>query len=503
MRNARFSLAQQFINIGLAIGLVPYLLWQLGTQGYGLWLVLQLFNIFGLMALADLGFQGALIRHFVRHHAHGEVAEFQRLLSTALALFAAIGVTCALAVALFAQTAFTALFDIPAPQQSTMRLALTVYSLNLAVSFPLLVIKAVYSGTQDVATLKLWEVIERIIFALLVVGTLFIERSLLALVVCELVALVIAAAALTVAARRRHRPWCSPRLSLVSGRGLDKVASMSGLMFVYNAANQLFVKGPEVLVGMTLGASALAYFTIATRIPRVLKSLQSAINAAVLPHASLLEAQSGTAGAKGRFTLAGLRTSYLVMVPVSVFLIVFAPEILHLWVGEDYVWLRTFMVAALAWQVFGIVGTFGGATLTSNAQLRMPAWASLALNAGLLTVLAFTLERIGLAGLFAALLAAGLIGSGIMLQAVHHANGFGYAAFGRSVVVGPVMLSGAIGLGLFSAARWLALAHGYSALLFATLAAGLVYLATLYALILAPHERLAVTRLFARTQKSR
>lgn len=498
MRNTSFSLFQQIVNIGIGIMLVPFLLWQLGTQGYGLWLTLQLFNIFGLMALADLGFQGALIRHLVKYRSSGDVAAFRRLLSTALALFTLIGLLGAGGIIIFAQTIFTSMFEVPGSQQSVMRLALTVYAVHLAISFPLLVFKAVFSGTQDVATLKLCEAIERVVFAALVVGVLLIEKSLLALVICDLAALAITAVIIVISAKRRHPQWCSAHVSLVTFRGLDEVASMSGLVFVYNAANQLFVKGPDVLVGIILGPSALAYVTIATRIPRVLKTLQSAVNAAVLPHASLLDTQTGDLDAKGRFTLAGLRASYLVMVPASLFLIVFAQEVLAFWVGDSYAWLGPFMVAAFIWQLLGTVSTFGGATLTSNAQIKKPAWALLVVNAGLLGLLASSLDRLGLPGLFVALLVASAVGSAIMLSAVAYANGFGYRTFARSVIYGPVMVSGLTGLALFSTAHRLASPYGDVALLLAAGGAGCLYLAMLYTVVLLPSEKHGIKRLFAK-----
>ena len=503
LRNTGYSLLQQMVNIGLAIALVPYLLWQLGTQGYGLWLILQLFNIFGLAALADLGFQGALIRHLVRRHAAGEVENFRRLLSTGLALFGVLGLVSAGLVLWFAQTAFVTLFDIPLEHRSAMRLALSVYAVNLAIAFPLLVVKSFYSGIQDVATLKLWEMSERIVSAALIVVVLFFQTSFIALVLCELTAIIVAAALFIALAKRRDPEWFAPGPRLVSRRGMQGVWGMSGLVFLYNLANQLFVKGPEVLVGVLLGPSSLAFFTIATRIPRLLKTLQSAANSAVLPHASLLDAHDSGQGSRQRFALAGLRISYLLIVPVSVFVVVFSPEILMVWLGADYTWLANLMRLAVIWQLAGLVGTFGGATFTSSEDLMRAVWAMLAVNLLLLGFVAAYLERIELPGLFLALLIGSLVGSAVMLRATRHANSFSYWQFARTVVAGPVALSTLLGGALFLGADKFASPFGDVTRLLAAAVAGVVYLALACRLILAPEERLMLDGLFAARRKTR
>jgi hypothetical protein len=55
VRNTLFSIGQSGIAMALALLLVPFLLWRLGTEKYGLWLTLQVFSILGLVSLAELG----------------------------------------------------------------------------------------------------------------------------------------------------------------------------------------------------------------------------------------------------------------------------------------------------------------------------------------------------------------------------------------------------------------------------------------------------------------
>ena len=142
LRNTSFSFIQQSSAMALAIILVPYMLWTLGAERYGLWLTLQLFNIIGLSYLAELGFQGAIVRYLARFDAQGDRAAFRGLLSNGFYLFIAIGAVMASIIIAFAQSGFVELFPIPADLKAEMRLSLTIVGAGLLVGFPGLVIKA-------------------------------------------------------------------------------------------------------------------------------------------------------------------------------------------------------------------------------------------------------------------------------------------------------------------------------------------------------------------------
>src|SRR5213080_2106400 len=78
----------------LAVGffLAPYLIRSLGDARYGVWCVVE--SILAYFTLFDLGIAACLVRFVAKHHATGERADLNRIVSASLGLFlfAAAGV---------------------------------------------------------------------------------------------------------------------------------------------------------------------------------------------------------------------------------------------------------------------------------------------------------------------------------------------------------------------------------------------------------------------------
>ena len=498
-RNTGFSLFQQVSTMLLAIALLPYMLWQLGTERYGLWLILQIFNILGLAYLAELGFHGAIVRRLVRFHAAGDRAGFRRLLWTGFFMFVAIGLVTCIIVVIFAQTVFVDWFDIDARYAAEMKLALSVYAAGLAIGFPTLILKGFFAAQQDVATQKIWETIDRLLFAILIVALLFYSDSLVYMAVLEqAIALAMAGVFLVVAAIR-YGEWFAFRLADVRFAHLRGILRLSGAVFVTNATNHLLLKAPDVLIGAILGPVSLAYYQIAVRLPRVLKTFQGAFNAAVLPYVASIDGESEREmQQKSDFTLQGLRLNYIVITPLAVFLAVFAAQILTVWVGSEYRFLGQYTALYALWIMTSVSITFATATLMRPEHFQKLIYRNLVISAGFVAVLVLGLEGYGLPIAFGAIVASGIASALSALLAFKRANRLSTGQIVRNVLVGPVLLNAAVGGGLFMAASMVFDYSGVVAGLITTLAAGMAHLCIIYAVILRDEEQAFVKRLVTR-----
>lgn len=500
MRNTAFSFGQQVAAMVLAILLVPYMLWSLGAERYGLWLILQLFNIVGLAYLAELGFQGAIVRYLARLHAEGERTAYRGLLASGFALFIAIGVGVGGAIILFANTALAHVFPIAAETREEMRLGLTVIGAGLIAGFPSLVIKAHFAALQDLATTKIWEFIDRLAFAIGVVAILQWTTSLVALVLFEQFLGLALTLVFAVFARRGSGSWFTLDPTLVARRHFRGVARMSGSVFATNLVSQGFNRLPELFVGAMLGPVTLTAYQIATRIPRVIKTLQGSLNAAVMPHIAGLDAAEteDDDASRAAFALRGLRANYLVAVPLIVVVSVLAPVLLEVWVGAEYRALAPYLAAFAAFQLLFLASNFCSATLVRQEHFRLFVRAQLAILGLFLAALSFGLEPIGLEFLFGALILAGLAMGVCVLAVFRQAHGVGARLIASKVLLGPVLLSAFAGMLLLAPGAW-ALFEGFWFAGTATLAlGGLVYAGFIARFVLFPEERAALARFWSR-----
>ena len=502
-RNTAFSVAQQGGAMVLALMLVPAMLWALGPERYGLWLILQLFNILGLAYLAELGFQGALVRYLARFFIDGDEGAFRGLLAAGFVLFAGIGAVMGLGVIAFAQGGLVALFPIPAPHTAEMQSALTIIGAGLFVGFPALVIKAYFSARQELATTKVWELADRVLFALGVVIALQFTTSLVALVLIEQAIAIALTVLFAIRAARLGRGWFS--LSLREARGSMREGHFAGLVrmsrsvFAINLSAQGIARMPELFVGALLGPVSLTAFQLATRIPRAVKTLQGSLNAAVLPHIAALDA-SGGAEARGGFALKGLRANYLVATPLLTAVSIFAPVLLDAWVGEQYRSLAGFLAVFAGFQALLLASNFCGATLVRQEQLRGFVRFNLAVSAVFLAALWWGLDRGGLPFLFAALIATGLALFACMLATFRTAHGIGIGTVLRGAIFGPVVGSGLLCAMLLSPAAIFAAEGLWTIAAIVLPLGGVAYLAAFYGAILTREERVLAAGVMRRLQ---
>ena len=498
-RNTGFSLFQQISTMLLAIALLPYMLWQLGAERYGLWLILQIFNILGLAYLAEMGFHGAIVRRLVRFHAEKDIVGFRRLLWTGFAMFVFIGMLTSILVIVFAQTVFVDWFAIEPQFADEMKLALTIYAAGLAIGFPALILKGFFSAQHDVATQKIWETIDRVLFAIGIVGLLFFSDNLAYMALLEQAIALALMMAFFIVAAKRYSAWFEFHFKDVRFANLRGTLKLSGAVFVTNTTNQLSIRAPEALIGGILGPVSLAHYQIAVRLPRVLKTFQGAFNAAVLPYVASIDGRSeAEARMKSDFTLRGLRLNYIIITPLSVFLIVFAPRILSIWVGSEYEFLGTFTALYAVWILTSVTVTFATATLMRPEHFQRMISRNLVISGLFVAVLLYGLKPYGLSIAFPAIVVSGMASAISALLAFKKANELSTRAIVGSVVIGPILVSGAIGAILFVIASATFELSGLIAGTAMTLLSGFGYLAVLYFWILRNDERAFLKKLVTR-----
>lgn len=446
VRNTLFSVGQQGVSMVVSLLLVPYMLWQLSPERFGLWVTLQIFSISGLVSLAELGFQGAIVRYLVKHLADRNVEGFRRLLVTSFALFLAIGTLCGIAIALFGFLLLLKSFAIPVDQHAEFLAAFYVYAAALVYGFPALTLKSFLSATQNYAVLKIWETIERLLTASAITIALLFSKSILLIVILEQGIGFALFVSFVVFSRVKYREYFSINPRYATRRSLDGVLSMSGLMFLNSSSLVIYLKLPDLVIGHILGPTALAYYSIVTRIPRALKAVQGSLNAAVTPFAAMLDSIKDGIDARRALALRSMRFSFMVFVPIVIGIVVFAEEILTVWLGGRYAFLADNLRIIMVWQLTAFIVSFASTTFTRSEHYSRVVWKGLLVNVLFVGALMWVTGRYGVTGALVVLLLSGVSTMLINLSAIQHANDFSLRDFYASVVRGPILLSSLISI---------------------------------------------------------
>jgi O-antigen/teichoic acid export membrane protein len=313
----------------VAFFLSPYLVRTLGDGRYGVWVFVE--SILAYFTLFDLGIAACVVRFVARHHAAGEHDQLNRLVSSCLALFLALG-----ALAFLAGLALTPVVA-PLMAKSGMDPAeITGFMLlmlgNLALSLPLSVFPSVLDGLErfaaksavrigalafrTAATVALMETRP----GLLGLGLIFTVGNLAEHLVLALLC-------------KRHLPGLRFARKYIDRATLRLVRGYSVDAFLALIAGRVAVQSGTVVIGICLSAPEVTWFAIALRLVEFAKALLRSATTTLTPAVSALEAAGDVAAIRG-VLLNGTRWALYLIVPVHLGLVIFGRPFLAVWMGS-------------------------------------------------------------------------------------------------------------------------------------------------------------------------
>lgn len=330
-KNTLFTLGSHATIVAVQIAAVPILIHKLGTARFG---VLTLaWVMIGYAGHFDLGLGRALTKLTAeRLGGGGDEHEISRLFWTATGLLALLGLVAAAIVAALSPLLVNDVLKIPEhlEQESLITFLL------LAASLPFVFVSAAQRGSLEAQ--QRFDITSAVAvpFSFLSyfgpVVMSFISPNLALAVSALLLSRVLACIVLLVLClrvdpglrsdRRLSRPLAGTLLRF--GGWITASAILAPLV----ASLDRFV------VGALVSAQAVAYYATAFEAVKQVRVVAFAVSGVLFPAFS---ATAGTEQARAEIIFRrGTRGVLLVLFPIAFFCLVFAPEILGVWVGEDF-----------------------------------------------------------------------------------------------------------------------------------------------------------------------
>jgi len=319
------------VNIVVGVLLSPYILHRLGDDAFGLWVLI--FSITGYYGLFDLGIRSSIVRYVATYSATGDRGELDRLISTALFTYSTIG-AIAILVTLSGSYYVASIFRISPDFLHTARWLFLIVGSAVALGFPLGVAGGILEGLQRFYLLNFTSICSILLRALLIVIVLRHGRGLLTvalITVCmPLVSgLVNATVVLRILPLRLH-------FKNVNRNSVRRIATYSSTTFIIIVAGRLRFKTDAMVIGKFIGAAAITYFTIGSRLVDYAGEVVSGLAQVFVPMSSQSDATGDLSGLRKIF-VAGNRACALVIFPMAVILIILGKSVIEAWVGPRYV----------------------------------------------------------------------------------------------------------------------------------------------------------------------
>lgn len=373
-RNALWNLAGLGLPLLVALACIPPLIDALGTPRFGL--LTLLWAVLSYVGLFDLGVGRAMTQRLAAAIGAGREDELSALAADGLALLAGLGIVAGLALWALAPAGIAAL-DL----RELSREALDgTHAIAWALPFVMLTsgLRGAMEASGAFATIN---VVRLATGVLTVLGPLLVVRfgrNDLGDVAWALAAVRVAGCLAYAACVARLLPGAL-RIDRASPARLPPLLRAGGWMTVANLVGPLMSYIDRFVVGAAASMHAVAWYATPQEIVNRLLILPFALSNALFPRLSAMHASQGGEGAVAwSLERLSIGTLFLVLLPVTLVLGVFAGPILEHWVGTEYavegatamlVMCAGVLANAIAHVPFASIQARGGARTTALLQL--------------------------------------------------------------------------------------------------------------------------------------
>jgi O-antigen/teichoic acid export membrane protein len=384
------------LNIGSGIFLMPFTVRHLGQAEYGLWmLVVSMASYFQLL---DMGYGNGLVRHIVAADRQRDTDGVNRIVSTFVCVYGAIGAVACLAIAAMIWWVVPAFPRLSPSQAHTAQVLLAIIGVRVAIGFPMTVFGAVTNARQGFVMNNGVAIVIVVMNAVLTYVVLEQGYGLLTLVAATTLVNVLGYVGYAWTAWRVF-PELRLRAVYFSRSCWREVTTFSIYIFVIQIAGQVSFNVDNVVVGAFFGTAAVTVYTVAQRLGEYQRRLCDQFSGMLFSVAIGFGAE-GNVAALRETLIEGTRVAVTLVVGASVCLIGFSAPLIHHWMGSGFDGSVAPFVALAIAGVIIVSQAASGSVLVARGSHKVLAavWlAEAAANLGLSLALVQPLGLLGVA----------------------------------------------------------------------------------------------------------
>lgn len=255
-----YRMLGNIVNFAIVFALTPFLMQTLGSEEYGLWLLLL--ATLGWFNLADLGFSSAVQREITIALEGNDNDRVNIVFSCSVILFGLLGFVASLL--LFLLSFFPGLLGVEEEYYKVTHVSLMFLSIKLLWDFGMNSIHGFYSGLlrYDIdANITTLNGIVKAILIFILLSKLHIYGAVIATLVADIVTHII-----KIYYARKLHPEFKFDLKLVTLEELGKLYAYSKHVVAMVAANSLGKSVDPLIISHFLGLTFVAIYGVATKI---------------------------------------------------------------------------------------------------------------------------------------------------------------------------------------------------------------------------------------------
>ncbi len=367
--NTFYGFLKQGLTGIISILLLPFFIYRVGDIVYGEYLLLQLFTIHGIFSYADFGITGSIVRYLSKYHASEDYKNFKYIFSSYFYLFALIGFLFSIFI-YFNTDTIAHIFFKNSENIVDVEYSLIIVSAMLLFNIPSLVIKSFFMSIQKMWIVKIWEILYAIFFAIGAVYFLLYSFSFYRIFLFDLFLSLFLVILFSIWGYLSYKKYFSLSIFYFNYNSIKNSSEFSLYMFINKFIGLVMNKSPQLVIGAFFTANYLAYYTIFTKFPFLVKQIMGTLNSAVLPISVYLKEKNKSNEIVG-FLRFGTMISIMLNFPIAIYFILYSDQILKLWVGEEYIFLSSALSIMMIWTAINMSHSFFVSMYNHINQLKI------------------------------------------------------------------------------------------------------------------------------------
>lgn len=346
-RNTAWNLAGNGLPFLLGVVTIPYLLKHIGVEAFGI--LTLIWGLIGYFSLFDFGLGRALTQQVASRLVSGDRKNILHLVKSGLLFTAGTGVLGGLLLFILAQPLATAWLNVSGPLQMETMQSLFISALGIPLTTIATGLRGVLEAYEDFKVVNFIRIgLGAASFGLPALCVLFIGPSLVWIVVSLVVTrLVVLLAHIVLVNQKLVDPWWKSRSKTSDVKNL---LSFGVWMTVTNIIGPLMVTADRFVISATLGAAAVAYYTVPFEALIRVLIIPTAVSVSLFPR---LAAQFATDIRKAQaLYYRSIKIVALVLTPICLAIAVGSYWGLTVWLGVAFAKNSWLIVSVMSLGIF-------------------------------------------------------------------------------------------------------------------------------------------------------
>ncbi len=341
LKNTIFSSGGYTVTSIIMFLTIPYLIKKLGTEVYGIYVLLT--SIGGYYGLLDLGLGQGITKFIAEYNEKNETHNIIKSINAALLLQIVLGLSISIILVLFSD-AILHFLNISNEYYPVVKNSFFVCTIGFFFTMISGTFNAIMAGFQRYDITSKIDVMMNIGINVSLVIVLMLGKGLFE-IVCVTIGYSFVGCCVYfffVTRQMRNTPW----IFIVDIQQFKSIFQFSGFLFLSKLAGTFSTYFVRFIISSFLSPVAVTYYVVPTRLISAIGGFLMSASNAVFPYSSAINAKNNKEEIH-EFFIRATQIFLSFSFPLALFLFAFSRQILTVWVGKDF--------SENAWMVLSIL----------------------------------------------------------------------------------------------------------------------------------------------------